>query len=108
MMSLRADQYEALGRACEANGLGWYDESGEMRFQPPIDAVQAANSAWKRAFNDLHEALKEIVDPIPYARARSTTGHLLEGSTETVAYLRAIAQSALHREDPPVAAKQEA
>lgn len=36
---LDAERAAALGRACEANGLGWY-EDGEMRFQPPIDAFR--------------------------------------------------------------------
>lgn len=33
------DRYEALGRACEMHGLGWYNEQGEMRFQPPADMI---------------------------------------------------------------------
>lgn len=37
---LRADErYAALGRACEANGLGWFDDAGEMWFQPPAEMI---------------------------------------------------------------------
>lgn len=32
------ERYAALGRACESNGLGWY-EGDEMRFQPPADLI---------------------------------------------------------------------
>jgi hypothetical protein len=31
--------YAALGMACESHGLGWYNEAGEMRFQPPADLI---------------------------------------------------------------------
>lgn len=60
-----ARRYAALGQACEANGLGWYDPSGEMLFQPPADVIAEAASA------PLREALLRIaylrpVGPIQY------------------------------------------
>lgn len=45
------ERYAALGRACESNGLGWYDERGQMLFQPPAEVIaeQAANDGYGRA-----------------------------------------------------------
>lgn len=45
------ERYAALGRACESNGLGWYDERGQMLFQPPADVIaeQAFNDGYGRA-----------------------------------------------------------
>lgn len=37
---LTARDYEALGRACESCGLGWFIEDGTMRFQPPPDVIE--------------------------------------------------------------------
>lgn len=54
--------YAALGRACEAHGLGWFNEAGEMRFQPPADMIAEAAEANARR---LSEALTEIRDLEP-------------------------------------------
>lgn len=39
----------ALGRACHENGLGWFEEDGEMRFQPPREAIRedALSKCWE-------------------------------------------------------------
>lgn len=59
------ERYAALGRACESNGLGWYDpEDGEMRFQPPGDVIaeQAAEPVWAQV-----AALRKALEPFATA-----------------------------------------
>lgn len=52
--------YANLGRSCEANGLGWYDENGEMRFQPPADAYREEIEKWRVATMDARAVLNRI------------------------------------------------
>jgi hypothetical protein len=47
------ERYAMLGRACESNGLAWFDERGQMLFQPPAEVIaeQAFNDGYGRAMS---------------------------------------------------------
>lgn len=59
-----AERYAALGRACEANGLGWYVEDGTMRFQPPADLIaEKAEAARLLAEKERDELAAKLSTP---------------------------------------------
>lgn len=59
------EQYAALGRACESNGLGWYGDDGDMYFQAPADAIEEHATEWAKAalsaLEKERDALKALV-----------------------------------------------
>jgi hypothetical protein len=58
-------RYARLGRACESNGLGWFDEDGAMRFQAPAELIErtAYQRGWDDRESDILERAERILPP---------------------------------------------